>query len=182
MDGGKNMKTIYLRHIETEVGVLTLASTERGICRLDFPGKSRDHILFQIERFHGPCKFWDENISGKNSLINQRAEREIDDYFDRKLKAFTVPLDVKGTEFQMGVWRELSNIPYGQTASYKDIAMAIGNPKAFRAVGGANNKNPVVIIIPCHRVVGQDGSLTGFGGGLETKKYLLDLETSDTRL
>lgn len=173
------METIYLRYLDTNIGVLTLASTERGLCHIDFPGKLRSQILRQIEKSHGACEFWDEDVLGKKSLVNQRAEHELRDYFDKTLKEFTLPLDVRGTDFQLAVWRELCNIPYGKTASYGDVAKAIGRPRACRAVGGANHNNPVSIVVPCHRVVGSDGSLTGYGGGLEVKRFLLDLEARD---
>jgi len=98
-------------------------------------------------------------------------------YFEGRLKRFDLPLAPVGTAFQLSVWEALKAIPYGEVASYGEIARAIGNPKAVRAVGGANARNPIPIIIPCHRVIGSDGSLTGFGGGLETKRRLLDLES-----
>jgi methylated-DNA-[protein]-cysteine S-methyltransferase len=101
---------------------------------------------------------------------------QIDEYLAGKRKRFTIPLDPQGTEFQLAVWRELQNIPFGETRSYKNIAAAIGRPKAVRAVGMANNRNPIVIIVPCHRVIGHDGSLTGYGGGLPLKRRLLELE------
>jgi len=97
-------------------------------------------------------------------------------YFKRELKQFDLPLAPVGTPFQLKVWQALRAIPYGELVSYKTIAEAVGNSKAVRAVGGANGKNPIPIIVPCHRVIGSDGSLTGFGGGLETKKRLIDLE------
>jgi len=135
-----------------------------------------EEILKEIKKSHGDVELWDENVMGNKSLVNQRAEHELKAYFSGELKEFTVPVDVRGTEFQRAVWRELCNIPYGKTASYKDIAEAVGRPKAFRAVGGANHNNPVAIIVPCHRVVGHDGSLTGFGGGLDIKAFLLEHE------
>ena len=98
------------------------------------------------------------------------------EYFDGKRKIFDLPLKPEGTEFQLKDWNALREIPYGETRSYKDIAIAIGNPKACRAVGTANHNNPISIIIPCHRVIGSDGSLTGYGGGLDKKTYLLELE------
>lgn len=101
---------------------------------------------------------------------------ELDLYFRGKLKKFTVPIAFKGTEFQENVWNALLNIPYGETRSYQAIAEAIGSKKAVRAVGGANNKNPLMILVPCHRVIGKDGKLVGFGGGLDLKRELLDLE------
>lgn len=110
-----------------------------------------------------------------NPVLNQAAQ-EIKDYFDGKKVTFSLPLNPTGTPFQRAVWQALTEIPYGETRSYQDIAIAIGNPKAVRAVGGAVNKNPIMIVIPCHRVIGKDGSLVGFYGGLELKQRLLDLE------
>ena len=102
--------------------------------------------------------------------------RELDAYFAGELREFTVPVNAKGTEFRRHVWEELQKIPYGETISYKQLAAQIGNPAAIRAVGGANHNNPVSIIIPCHRVIGANGGLTGYGGGLENKAFLLALE------
>ncbi len=101
---------------------------------------------------------------------------QLDEYFRGERTSFELDLDLRGTDFQQRVWRELQKIPYGGTASYGDIATRIGNPKACRAVGMANRRNPIPIIIPCHRVIGRDGSLTGFGGGLDVKEQLLALE------
>lgn len=101
---------------------------------------------------------------------------QIDEYFQGRRKSFNLPLQFKGTEFQIKVWQELANIPYGDTCSYKDIAERINRPKAYRAVGMANNKNPFPIILPCHRVIGSQGQLTGYAGGLDIKKFLLQLE------
>lgn len=106
----------------------------------------------------------------------KEAVRQLESYFAGELKEFTLPLAPEGTAFMKQVWAALCEIPYGKTASYKDIAEKIGSPKAARAVGLANNRNPIPIIIPCHRVIGADGSLIGYGGGLEMKKSLLDLE------
>lgn len=110
-----------------------------------------------------------------NPVLNQAAN-QIKAYFDGKKVMFNLPLNPAGTPFQRAVWQALTEIPYGETRSYQDIAIAIGNPKAVRAVGGAVNKNPIMIVIPCHRVIGKDGSLVGFYGGLELKQRLLDLE------
>lgn len=111
-----------------------------------------------------------------NSPVLIEAGREIRDYFSGKKVDFNLPLNPIGTPFQRSVWQALTKIPYGQTRSYQDIAIAIGNIKAVRAVGGAVNKNPIMIVIPCHRVIGKDGSLVGFYGGLALKQRLLDLE------
>ena len=97
-------------------------------------------------------------------------------YFSKKRKSFDIPIKLEGTEFQKRVWDALIQIPYGKTCTYKDIAEKIGNPKACRAVGGANNKNPIMIIVPCHRVIGKNGDLVGYAGGIEVKQKLLDLE------
>ncbi len=110
--------------------------------------------------------------------ILKEAVRQLDSYFAGELKEFDLPLEPYGTEFMKKVWAALCEIPYGKTASYKEIAERAGVPKGPRAVGLANNRNPIPIFIPCHRVIGADGSLTGYGGGLEMKKYLLELEKS----
>ena len=106
---------------------------------------------------------------------------QFDAYFARRLTRFSLPIEARGTDFQRAVWAALREIPYGKTVSYADIARAVGNPKAARAVGRANNGNPLAIVIPCHRVVGADGSLTGYSGGLEIKRYLLELESGGRR-
>ena len=120
---------------------------------------------------------WTAITPGKSTIV-ERTAAEIDAYFTGELKRFTVPIIDPGTEFQRTVWTELMNIPYGSTASYKDIAHRIGRPTAMRAVARANGDNRLAIIIPCHRVIGADGSLTGYGGGLWRKKRLLDHEQS----
>jgi len=102
--------------------------------------------------------------------------KELDAYFAGKLKDFSVPIKLNGTNFRMKVWAALMTIPYGKTISYKELAVLIEQPKAIRAVGGANHNNPVSIIVPCHRVIGADGSLTGYGGGIPNKEFLLNLE------
>jgi methylated-DNA-[protein]-cysteine S-methyltransferase len=108
--------------------------------------------------------------------------RELDQYFAGRLKAFSTPVAFRGTPFQNRVWRELRRIPYGETISYLELANRIQNPKAVRAVGMANGANPIAIIVPCHRVIGSNGSLTGFGGGLPTKRALLELEKGQRTL
>jgi len=117
-----------------------------------------------------------EGIIQETSLI-QEAFRQLTEYLKGKRKAFELPLNPKGTDFQKRVWRALCEIPYGETRSYKQIAEAIGNPKAVRAVGMANNRNPITIVVPCHRVIGANGKLVGYGGGLEMKEFLLRLES-----
>lgn len=122
-------------------------------------------------------KFSGDFIINETSVI-KKAYSQLKEYFDGKRKKFDLPINPKGTPFQKLVWEQLRKIPYGKTMSYKDIAIMAGNPKACRAVGMANNKNPIIIITPCHRVIGSNGSLTGFGCGLELKQKLLNLETT----
>jgi methylated-DNA-[protein]-cysteine S-methyltransferase len=110
-----------------------------------------------------------------NEWMEQAAE-ELRTYFAGNLRVFRVPLDIQGTDFQLAVWHHLLKIPYGETRSYAQVAQAVGQPKAVRAVGAANGANPVAIIVPCHRVIGSSGTLTGYGGGLPLKKRLLELE------
>ena len=105
-----------------------------------------------------------------------RTEKELNEYFSHKRKAFTVPLDMRGTYFQKQVWEALLGIPFGETRTYGQLANQLGNPKATRAVGAANGRNPIAIIVPCHRVIGLSGKLTGFAGGLDAKDHLLKLE------
>lgn len=113
--------------------------------------------------------------------IIQECINQLEDYFAGKLRIFKLPLYVRSTAFREDVWLELMKIPYGETITYKELAKRIGNPAAIRAVGGANHHNPINIIIPCHRVIGANGKLTGYGGGLDKKKFLLELEkTTDT--
>lgn len=116
-------------------------------------------------------------IVQETSLI-QTAASQLQEYLDGKRREFSLPLLLEGTPFQKAVWKALLDIPYGETRSYRDIAETIGNPKAVRAVGMANNRNPISFIVPCHRVIGADGSLVGYGGGLALKQQLLDLEKS----
>ena len=111
-----------------------------------------------------------------SSQLLQKACQQLDEYFQGKRRQFDLPLGYAGTPFQESVWRELQNIPYGETRSYEDIAVKIGNPKAVRAVGQANNRNPILLMIPCHRVIHKNGDISGFACGIETKKYLLKLE------
>ena len=144
------------------IGTLTLVGDDQGLRRIVFPKKKRP---FAIQ------PDWQ-----KRSEPFAQVRAQLRAYFNRELKRFDVALAPVGTPFQLKVWQALLTIPYGELVSYKDIAEAVGNPKASRAVGGAVGKNPLPIIVPCHRCVGSDGSLTGFGGGLDTKKRLLDLE------
>lgn len=168
------MEKAYFCTLETPIGTMRVASTEQGVCRIDLPGEHDDFFPW-LHRIFG-----EENLV-ENRDANRAVTRELDEYFAGNRKEFTVPMDIRGTAFQTDVWAELRKIPYGQTSTYKRIAEAVGNPKACRAVGGANHCNPLPIIIPCHRVIGEGGGLVGFGGGLDLKVRLLDLEKAPGR-
>lgn len=153
----------YKYHVETPIGILCIESDEKAITGLYFD-----------REYKNPSK----QKEPETDLL-KRAKEQLMEYFDGNRENFDLPLNPSGTEFQKKVWRALCTIPYGQTRSYGEIAALIGNPKACRAVGGANNKNPIMILIPCHRVIGADGSLVGFGGGLDAKRYMLKLEKGE---
>lgn len=141
----------------TPLGRLTVASDGQAITAIgfgerDFPGERRA------------------------TELTNRAANQLQEYLAGKRRSFDLPLAYAGTDFQKRVWDALCDIPYGQTRSYSEVAAAIGNPKACRAVGGANNKNPIPIVVPCHRVIGSNGSLVGYAGGAKVKAFLLDLE------
>jgi methylated-DNA-[protein]-cysteine S-methyltransferase len=123
----------------------------------------------------------DANVPAEADAVLAAAREQLDAYFDQRLMQFDLPLEPRGTGFQQRVWESLRVIPFGETISYAELARRVGNPKAVRAVGAANGRNPLMIIVPCHRVIGADGSLTGFGGGIERKRWLLDHETSAVR-
>jgi methylated-DNA-[protein]-cysteine S-methyltransferase len=142
--------------MESPVGRLLLEGDDEGLCRVGFDGQGEPMSSFP------------------RSL--REAVRQLKAYFDGDLRDFDLPLRMQGTEFQLSVWRALRDIPYGETISYGELARRIGNPKGSRAVGLANGSNPIAIIVPCHRVIGSNGKLTGYGGGLENKEILLGLE------
>jgi len=156
--------TYYFKRTETPVGELKLIASERGLAAILWEGDDPTRVRSEPQ------------VEDKDNDILVEAERQLKSYFDGTLKVFDVPLDFVGTEFQTSVWRALLKIPFGQTRTYTQIAKQIGHPTAARAVGAASGKNPVSIMAPCHRVVGANGNLTGFAGGLETKELLLALE------
>jgi methylated-DNA-[protein]-cysteine S-methyltransferase len=149
--------------MSTTVGPVTVASTDRGLAAVHFGNSVPDGAVV-------------------DNSANREIVKQLSEYFERKRTRFELPLDVEGTPFQKSVWSELLRIPYGETRSYGDIAKALGRPTAARAVGMANHNNPVAIVIPCHRVVGQNGSLTGYAGGLHLKEQLLSIERQGTTL
>jgi len=153
------------RYLTTPIGDLLLAGDDDGLSLIGFPkGKMR----------HDPEPDW---IFNEKPFVE--VCRQLEEYFAGTRKEFDLPLHLSGTEFQVLVLQELQQIPYGETTSYGDIAKRIGRPRAMRAVGAANGRNPIPIIIPCHRVIGSSGDLTGFGGGLDTKEALLRLEAEN---
>ncbi len=157
-----NKREQFYFQIDSPIGKLLLVGTESELT----------HIGFQDGPRPMTCDpEWKEDASPFARIIEQ-----LNEYFAGRLKAFTVPLAPQGTAFQMAVWQALRDIPYGETTSYGEIAARIGNPKASRAVGAANGKNPIPIVVPCHRVIGSTGSMTGFGGGIPIKEQLLALE------
>jgi methylated-DNA-[protein]-cysteine S-methyltransferase len=164
--------TLHWSSVSSPRGTCTILATERGICWLGTPGTPLDMGLSWLQRkmtFASVVE--DVSIEPLRQAVDQ-----LERYFAGEHIQFTCPLDLHGTPFQLKVWNALTRIPYGETRSYMEIAQEIEHPNAVRAVGAANGANPIAIIIPCHRVIGSNGSLTGYGGGLPTKAWLLALE------
>lgn len=162
---------IYSTHIETPLGNMIACATNKGICLLEFEErKTLDSQLKKLSKSLG------DSIEEGDSKFFSLLKRQLDAYFKGELKNFDVPLDLIGTDFQKTVWNQLLKIPYGSTRSYLQQSKAVGNVKAIRAVATANGMNKIAIVVPCHRVIGSDGSLTGYAGGLWRKQKLLDLE------
>ena len=149
--------------LDSPVGPLFVAADTQGLRAIEF----RDN--------RHPVRRGDDWREGDSPLLRQ-ARTQLDEYFSGRRRGFELPLSPQGTGFQRAVWMSLASIPYGQTVSYAQLASRVGRPTASRAVGAANGRNPLPIVLPCHRVIGADGALTGFGGGLPTKQYLLKLE------
>jgi methylated-DNA-[protein]-cysteine S-methyltransferase len=150
------MKEMYFGYYQSPIGLIEIAWSSGAVRSIDFVEKYRDDYA--------------------SNGMAQGVVRQIEGYFNGTRTEFDVALDPQGTDFQKAVWRQLLRIPFGRTASYGDIARAIGKPKAVRAVGGANARNPISLVVPCHRIIGSDGSLTGYGGGLWRKEWLLKHE------
>ena len=161
----------YVDRVVTPLGPMLVAATEEAVCLLEFV--DRRMLPRQVERIRR--RMGVVFTPGRNGVI-ARTEHEINEYFRGRLEGFTVPIEMNGSDFQRAVWTELVAIPSGETRSYAEIAAAVGRPTAVRAVGTANGANALAIIIPCHRVIGADGRLAGYGGGLWRKQRLLDLE------
>ncbi len=157
------METLYYSRMDSAIGPLNVAVSDKGLVILAF---DRDPFPPQKTRYR-----WEESQEKTAPFIH-----ELREYLAGERREFTFALDLRGTAFQVQCWRALLDIPYGETRTYADIARAVQKPQAFRAVGMANNRNPIAIVVPCHRVIASDGTLCGYGGGLDLKRKLLELE------
>lgn len=158
---------MYYDYLETPIGSLLLVGTKEVLVRVAFE-QDGQRVPPPDDAEHAPAEL-------------AAARRQLSEYFEGKRSAFDLPLEPRGTEFQCAVWDALATIPFGETWSYAELAERVGRPSAVRAVGAANGRNPLPVVLPCHRVIGADGSLTGFGGGLDAKRFLLDLEGATYR-
>ncbi|HET7628899.1 MAG TPA: methylated-DNA--[protein]-cysteine S-methyltransferase [Bacillales bacterium] len=173
-----NKPHIAYGEMESPIGPLTIVCTAKGVCKLEFgsfdetqgnvQGWTRKHLLRQ-------------EMSRDDDTVAP-VVRQLNEYFHGSRIHFDLPLQLCGTPFQKKVWEALREIPFGETRTYKQIAQSMNAAKAVRAVGNANNKNPLPILVPCHRVIGSNGSLVGYGGGLEKKQFLLDIEKAHTKI
>ncbi len=156
--------SLAYKTIDSPVGQLKLVASEKGLVAILWENDNPRRVRLA------------ELVANEKHPVLLETERQLREYFSGKRKAFSVALDIRGTRFQKDVWAALLAIPFGETRSYGQLAKQLGNPRASRAVGAANGRNPVSIIVPCHRVIGSSGKLTGFAGGLDTKAHLLGLE------
>lgn len=159
-------------NLKTHIGTIRVAATPRGVCKIALGQETAQDFLGWLERHVGHAS----SKPGRSGLVALVID-QIAEYLNGQRREFDLPLDLRGTEFQRRVWSAVAAIPYGQTRTYAEIAQAIGRPSAVRAVGAANGANPLPLVVPCHRVVGSDGSLTGYGGGLDVKRRLLEMES-----
>jgi O-6-methylguanine DNA methyltransferase len=161
---------VYCTSFDSKIGLLYVASTDKGVCKISLPRQTKRDFI----------RWLNENFEDSEVVDNKSRNRDIIDqlnrYFNGRLAKFTCAMDVIGTPFQVRVWKELTKIPYGTTITYKQLAKRIGTSRGFQAVGRANAANPLPIIVPCHRVLGTDGSLVGYASGIKTKEFLLKLE------
>lgn len=176
------MDTLFYK---SPIGWIEIGADKQGICKVSLVQRQQENIrrekkgnsFRRIYEENGRSKASeDQQILNKIAKLLWQAQEELTEYFAGKRQNFTVPLSLHGTEFQRKVWNALCEIPYGETRSYAEIAKVINNPKGYRAVGMANHRNPIMVMVPCHRVVGTNGNLTGYAGGLDVKQQLLALE------
>jgi methylated-DNA-[protein]-cysteine S-methyltransferase len=168
------MNRINIQHHQTEIGKLLLGSFGGRLCLVGLGDKGTMGAIGDRDR-----KKLDAELVDQNDEVLEKAKKQLDEYLNGRRKEFDIPLLMVGTDFQRRVWRALIGIPYGATSTYRRIAEDIGIPRAVRAVGGAAGANPISIIVPCHRVIGSNGELVGYGGGLLVKRRLLELERKE---
>lgn len=165
----EKIETLYYSSFNSSLlGEIFVASSERGVCYVDFLTSERKFLRNLKKRFHGQIQ--------KGDSQNREVLSQLKEFLSGSRRSFNCKLDLKGTPFERKVWSFLKKIPYGETRSYKEVAEGIGHPKAFRAVGMANARNPIPLIIPCHRIIRNNGELGGFGHGIRVKKMLIDFE------
>jgi O-6-methylguanine DNA methyltransferase len=168
-------ETLHCMTMDSAIGPLFLAASSRGLVALEFDARLPGQQSIRPNPRH--LREEKMGIAFEDSPRQMRPYvSQLDEYFAGQRREFTFPLDLRGTEFQLACWRALLAIPYGETRTYADIARAVHKPSAFRAVGMANNRNPIAVVVPCHRVIASDGTLCGYGGGLDVKRKLLELE------
>ncbi|WP_347552442.1 methylated-DNA--[protein]-cysteine S-methyltransferase [Pseudalkalibacillus hwajinpoensis] len=169
-------QVINYGELQSPIGAITVFTSSRGVSRIDFG--FAENVLPAADTWYK------KHLVKADLVFNPEAIEpiviQLEEYFNKKRNFFDLNLDMSGTVFQKKVWQSLSEIPYGETRSYRDVAVAIAAPKAVRAIGSANNRNPLPIIVPCHRVIGSNGALVGYGGGVDKKEYLLSLEQQHT--
>ncbi len=169
------MEIVHSTTFVSAVGPLFLAASDKGLVALEFdarlPGQQTIRPNPRDMRAESGIVAFEESPDRMSGYVQQ-----LEEYFAGGRREFNFPLDMRGTPFQLACWRALLAIPYGETRTYADIARAVGRPQGFRAVGMANNRNPIAIVVPCHRVIASDGTLCGYGGGLDIKRKLLELE------
>ncbi|HEU5141080.1 MAG TPA: methylated-DNA--[protein]-cysteine S-methyltransferase [Bacillales bacterium] len=173
-----NKPSIFYGETDSPIGPLTIVSTPKGVCKLEFGN---------VEESMPNIQAWTRKHFLKSRIVRDEEQvapviNELDEYFQGERFSFDLPLILRGTPFQRQVWETLKEIPHGETRSYKQVAQQMKAGKAVRAVGNANNKNPLPILIPCHRVIGSNGSLVGYGGGVDKKQYLLEIERTHTKI
>ncbi|MFB2539729.1 MULTISPECIES: methylated-DNA--[protein]-cysteine S-methyltransferase [unclassified Acinetobacter] len=173
-----NFIRLYQHNIDSPVGTIRILASEQHLYAIlwqhESSGRALTDLIHTNQAQYGDAMLQDIPTPAKNILDS--TQQQLLEYFQKQRQIFDIPMQFVGTDFQIQVWQQLQQIAYGETCSYMDIANRLNNPKAIRAVGVAIGKNPISIMVPCHRVIGKDGSLTGFAGGLDRKQYLLDVE------
>jgi len=168
---------INMTEISTPLGPMLAGATSKGVCLLEFTNRIRLEKEFaELQKLLNAVM-----VAGRNSYLDQ-LENELTEYFEGKRKTFSIPLHTPGNDFSQAVWKTLQEIPYGKTCSYKEQAEMMNNPKAIRAIASTNGRNRLAIIVPCHRVIGSDGNMTGYAAGIDKKKWLLKFERNNSEI